>query len=296
MNNVINMRVAALGVALALAWAAAPARAGNPCEMVDADLGTEFTGESIATGDSALACGIFNNAFADISTAIGNNNEAGGIAATALGSSNTANGAQSVAIGAGNSAAGPASIAIGNSNQATGDLSIAIGDTSNASGAGSIAMGANANAAADNSVALGSGSEANRANTVSVGAAGSERQIANVAAGTQATDAVNLAQMRAGDAQSLEAAKAYTDARIGSFDVRLDRVGALNAAMVGMAASAAAVESGATRVGIAAGTYGGKSAVSIGVQRRFGTRVAMTLGGAFSGSERSGTVGVGFGF
>lgn len=292
MNNVINTRVAALAVAIALVWAAAPAHAGNACEMVDADLGTEFTGDSNASGDSALACGIFNNAFSDLSTAIGNNNKAGGIAATAFGSSNTASGDQSVAIGAGNNAAGPASIAIGVGNQATGDVSIAIGDTSIASGAGSIAMGANANATADNSVALGSGSEAGRANTVSVGTAGRERQITNVAAGTQATDAVNLAQMRAGDAES----KAYTDARIGGLDERLDRAGALSAAMVGMAASAGAVESGATRVGIAAGTYGGKSAVSIGVQRRFGARVAMTLGGAFSGSERSGTVGVGFGF
>jgi len=34
----------------------------------------------------------------------------------------------------------------------------------------------------------------------------------------------------------------------------------------------------------------------VGVQRRMGTRAAMTLGGAFSGSERSATVGVGFGF
>src|SRR5690606_16597585 len=42
---------------------------------------------------------------------------------------------------------------------------------------------------------LGAGSEAERDNSVSVGAEGSERQITHVAAGTEATDAVNLEQL-----------------------------------------------------------------------------------------------------
>ncbi|WP_049475776.1 YadA family autotransporter adhesin, partial [Stenotrophomonas maltophilia] len=45
--------------------------------------------------------------------------------------------------------------------------------------------------------ALGAGSVANRANTVSVGAAGAERQVVNVADGSQATDAVNVRQLQA---------------------------------------------------------------------------------------------------
>ncbi|WP_417471437.1 hypothetical protein [Luteimonas mephitis] len=40
-------------------------------------------------------------------------------------------------------------------------------------------------------MALGAGSEADRDNSVSVGSAGEERQITNVAAGTEDTDAVN---------------------------------------------------------------------------------------------------------
>src|SRR5690606_18112530 len=48
-----------------------------------------------------------------------------------------------------------------------------------------------------NSVALGAGSVADRDNTVSVGDAGDERQITNVAAGTEGTDAVNLHQLNA---------------------------------------------------------------------------------------------------
>jgi peptidoglycan hydrolase CwlO-like protein len=93
------------------------------------------------------------------------------------------------------------SVAIGNraSTDATATNSIAIGtDASVGAGAsGSIAFGNNASATALNSVALGAGSLADRANTISVGSVGSERQIVNVAAGTQSTDAVNLGQLNA---------------------------------------------------------------------------------------------------
>ncbi len=68
---------------------------------------------------------------------------------------------------------------------------------SSASGTNAVAIGGAANASAANSVALGSNSIANRANAVSVGAAGSERQIVNVANGTNGTDAVNIAQLQA---------------------------------------------------------------------------------------------------
>lgn len=78
---------------------------------------------------------------------------------------------------------------------ATGSKSAAGGSGAVASAANSIALGNNANAIADDSVALGNGSVADRTNTVSVGAVGAERQIANVAAGTANTDAVNVKQL-----------------------------------------------------------------------------------------------------
>jgi hypothetical protein len=62
-----------------------------------------------------------------------------------------------------------------------------------------------------------------------------------------------------------------------------------------MSASAAAVDGSDTRLGIAAGTYGGAQAQAIGLQQRIGKRAALTFGGAFSGSERSATVGFGIG-
>lgn len=110
------------------------------------------------------------------------------------------------------------SIAIGNNaaTDATALESIAIGnDASVGAGAsGSVALGAGSSASAANSVALGADSVASRgslagysafalvgpqnsAGEVSVGAPGAERQITNVAPGSSATDAVNLAQLQA---------------------------------------------------------------------------------------------------
>jgi trimeric autotransporter adhesin len=82
---------------------------------------------------------------------------------------------------------------------------------SSATGAETVAIGGNAQAKADNSVAIGSNSVADRADTVSVGAAGSERQIANVKAGTQDTDAVNVAQLNTSIQTGLATAVTYDD-------------------------------------------------------------------------------------
>ncbi len=80
---------------------------------------------------------------------------------------------------------------------ATGQDSVAAGPAATASGNQAVAIGDGANASAAGSVALGAGSVADRANTVSVGAAGAERQVVNVADGSEATDAVNVRQLQA---------------------------------------------------------------------------------------------------
>lgn len=80
---------------------------------------------------------------------------------------------------------------------ASGANAAAGGAGSSAAGANATALGNGAQAQADNTVALGAGSVADRANTVSVGSVGAERQIANVADGSQATDAVNVRQLQA---------------------------------------------------------------------------------------------------
>jgi hypothetical protein len=77
-------------------------------------------------------------------------------------------------------------LAAGSSAQATADRAVALGNAASAS--------------ASDSVALGSGSVANEANTVSVGSATAQRRIVNLAAGIQATDAVNKGQLDATNA------------------------------------------------------------------------------------------------
>ena len=96
------------------------------------------------------------------------------------------------------------SIAIGNraATDPTAVGSIAIGPDANvgAGAIGSVAIGSGASATGVNSVALGAGSIADRDNSVSVGG----RQITNVAAGTQPTDAANMAQLVAATADAVQ--------------------------------------------------------------------------------------------
>ena len=190
---------------------------------------------------------------------------------------------------------------------------VAIGDGAVATQPTSTAVGDGASATAANSVALGQGSVADRANTVSVGSAGNERQVTNVAAGTQATDAVNVAQLESTATQAVTTANAYTDQRFDAWsdsftayqgelerrftdqDRRIDRQGAMGAAMLNMATSAAGIRT-QNRVGVGLGFQGGESALSLGYQRAINDRATLTIGGAFSGDEKSVGVGAGFGW
>ncbi|WP_017531504.1 YadA-like family protein [Pelosinus sp. HCF1] len=88
----------------------------------------------------------------------------------------------------------------------------AIGSNAKAAVGNSTAIGSGAQANKKGSVALGDGSIADRENTVSVGKVGKERQITNVAAGTQETDAVNFGQL------DKKADKSYVDEKDAALD------------------------------------------------------------------------------
>ncbi|MDR5643147.1 YadA-like family protein [Burkholderia cenocepacia] len=170
-----------------------------------------------ASGANAVAVGLQSGAGSNNSVAIGSfaQTGAGQDYSVAMGSNVQTNGTQAVALGANAQANGDYALAVGNNGaQAIGDGSIAVGNAANVragstnaiamgTGAnvargveGAMALGANTTAGAANSVALGANAFSNRANTVSVGRAGAERQVVNVAAGTQATDAVNVSQLK----------------------------------------------------------------------------------------------------
>jgi autotransporter adhesin len=133
-----------------------------------------------------------------------------GLGSLAAGSDSTASGYESVA-------GGNASEAYGANAYALADGSVALGQGAEVSEAanGGVAIGQGAIASTSGSVALGDLSNTDgRTDEVSVGSAsvGLDRQIANVAAGTENTDAVNLGQMNTGLSDVLTEGENYTNA------------------------------------------------------------------------------------
>jgi len=181
-------------------------------------------------------------------------------------------------------AADPNAIAFGNSARTGAGAvgAIAFGGQAqvadNATGA--IALGTGASATAANGVALGAGSVSSRAaatgytaiglavpqnsaGEVSVGAAGAERQITNVAAGTAATDAVNVAQLTGVQAQI---------GTLASGAVQYDGTTRTSVTLGGAGTGAPAV---ALR-NVAAGTLGATSTDAVNGSQLFATNANVT--------------------
>nr|WP_306795575.1 YadA-like family protein [Burkholderia sp. GbtcB21] len=155
---------------------------------------------SIAIGSGATTTPLIGGSSTG-QTAIGNGATANGLSSTALGSSAEANGTGALAAGRLSNATGNSSTALGNQASAQAGGATALGNLASvAAGAtNSVAIGNNASVAENvtNAMALGTNAIANRNDTISVGSATQQRQITNLAAGTQDTDAVNLAQLNA---------------------------------------------------------------------------------------------------
>jgi len=177
-----------------------------------------------ASGTWSVALGSDTKAEGQSSTALGTDTTASGIASTAMGSNTTAAGNWSLASGGLSEAKGDYSTAMGYNSKANARNSFAVsGGIVEDAAKNSIAMGEGSKATVSDAVALGSGSVASTekgkigydisgddhsndttgvwkstANAVSVGDAskGITRQITGVAAGTQDTDAVNVAQLK----------------------------------------------------------------------------------------------------
>lgn len=149
-------------------------------------------------GLDSTECGAGSNTgTGDLAIAVGHNAQATGDGSTAVGDTAEATAFGTVAMGAFGEATAAFATTLGYNATASAIRTTAVGAESDASADDATSLGFNANAVAVGSVALGAGSFADRANTVSVGSVGSERQIANVAAGTEDTDAVNVAQLNA---------------------------------------------------------------------------------------------------
>ncbi len=162
-------------------------------------LATAIGAGNHSTAQHGVAMGIYNRAsgFRSLAIGIGNNDDREEF--------NEASGAKSVALGYMNNAAGEASFAGGSKAQATADNAIALGTNANANIADAIALGAESVTVADageegyfaQQQDTGSAWVSTRA-ALAIGDAENDvtRQITGVAAGTQDTDAVNLAQLK----------------------------------------------------------------------------------------------------
>lgn len=117
---------------------------------------------------------------------------------------------------------------IGSKNEVTADGNKVIGDNHKVSGKNnvifgsadkltettvnnSVALGHNAKVTGEGGIALGAGSVADRDNAVSVGSKGTERQIINVKAGVEDTDAVNVSQLKEATANANKGWKLSTE-------------------------------------------------------------------------------------
>ena len=187
-------------------------------------------GDSIAIGQdtvsnqiNSVALGKSSQATGGSATALGPQAKATGSAAVAIGLNSEANQSSAVAIGQSSLASGLNAIASGYKSAASGENAAAYGNTAKAVGKNSLALGANTQATVEGGVALGAGSIANtvagagynpntgRTDTftglsgnaltstwaaVSIGDGTNTRQLTGLAAGTNNTDAVNVAQLK----------------------------------------------------------------------------------------------------
>ncbi|MDG6238519.1 hypothetical protein P9J78_11175, partial [Glaesserella parasuis] len=187
-------------------------------------------GGGATAGKHAVAVGRESKGAGEDSIAIGNSAKTTGADSVVVGANINVTGEKLVAIGA-NSKAGSHSAAYGYNAKALGERSVAVGEsaTTNDGAARATALGHNTVVTVGGGVALGYGSKADRAGdiegvkqsysvtaassvdngfkstgsvgnnpigAVSVGNDKIKRQIVNVAAGTQDTDAVNVAQLK----------------------------------------------------------------------------------------------------
>ncbi|QWT20788.1 YadA-like family protein [Bacillus sp. NP157] len=164
----------------------------GPTAVAPGQQGTAVGDQASAGGFASSALGERAQATGDNSSAFGSNARASGGSSTALGNQARASDGNAIAIGNFSDASAISALALGDNASASGIFASALGAQASASGESSTALGAGATATGANCVALGVSSNCTRDNSVDVG----NRVISSVAAGTEAFDAVNVAQLR----------------------------------------------------------------------------------------------------
>ena len=175
---------------------------------VDADWNGQHPGEWRKSGTQSTAIGYGSGSWGDYSTALGAFAKTENQFSSAIGYNSQATAENAIALGAVAKAEGKFATAIGTSSQATAENTVALGGAAKANVSGGVALGTSSVAdrakgkkgafaptqinATDQSTwtsTMGAVSVGDTKNNIT-------RQITNVAAGTEATDAVNVAQLK----------------------------------------------------------------------------------------------------
>ena len=191
------------------------ARANEGNTNTDTGGATSVGTDTEASGGGATALGYGAKAIGTYNSALGNQANASGTATTAVGVSSKASGAYSAALGVSSKATNTGSIGIGLASDsdagATGSGAVSIGSQAGASIQDSVALGSNSKTTVNSGVQGYDPSAQNKTDVtwrstkgaVSVGDVDNAdptkkvtRQITSVAAGTNDTDAVNVAQLK----------------------------------------------------------------------------------------------------
>ncbi|OJU26887.1 MAG: hypothetical protein BGN89_19665 [Alphaproteobacteria bacterium 64-6] len=235
---------------------------------------------------------------------------------------NTVTGNWSTAIGYGSTASGDNSVVVGWFATASGTSAIAVGIGSSATQEGSIAIGGGASSTHASSIAIGGMSVTTRGaqtdytaayltapqtsvGEVSCGTETGARQITGVAAGSEATDAVNVAQLQGAveplrtDLNALTGRVSGLESRVGRLETRVENVRdiAIAAGALSMAAAQLRFDDrpGKLSVAMGGGAFHGKGAGAIGLGYTSSDRLwRANVSGSFTDGEAAFGGGVSF--
>lgn len=192
-------------------------------------------------------------------------------------------------------------ISFGHQNEITANNAVAIGSGAGVSEEGGVALGVGS-VASTAAGALGYGADGKTDATwqatkgaVSVGGNGVTRQITNVAAGTEDTDAVNVAQLKNTNQRidGVENQVISNSNRINQLGNRVNKVGAGAAALAALHPMDFDPDDKLT-FSAGYGNYGGENAAAIGAYYRPDEKVMFSVGGTVGNGENMVNAGVSF--
>lgn len=192
-------------------------------------------------------------------------------------------------------------ISFGHQNEITANNAVAIGSGAGVSAEGGVALGVGS-VASTAAGALGYGADGKTDATwqatkgaVSVGGNGVTRQITNVAAGTEDTDAVNVAQLKNTNQRidGVENQVISNSMRINKLGDRVNKVGAGAAALAALHPMDFDPDDKLT-FSAGYGNYGGENAAAIGAYYRPDEKVMFSVGGTVGNGENMVNAGVSF--